>query len=78
MTRVGSLFSGYGGLDDAVCAVLGGEVVWHSEIDPGACRILEHHFPGVPNLGDVSKVDWTAGGGAIGSLAVDVLTGGFP
>lgn len=70
--RIGSLFSGYGGLDMGVQAVLGGDVVWHSEIDPGACRILAHHWPDVPNLGDISAVDWST------VAPIDVLTGGFP
>lgn len=70
--RIGSLFSGYGGLDLGVQSMLGGSVAWHADIDPGACRILEHRYPGVPNLGDVSAVDWSA------VEPVDVLTGGFP
>ena len=70
--RIGSLFSGYGGLDMAVRSVLGGGLAWYSEIDPGACRVLAHHHEGVPNLGDVTAVDWTA------VEPVDVLTGGFP
>jgi DNA (cytosine-5)-methyltransferase 1 len=70
--RIGSLFSGYGGLDRGVQAVLGGTVAWHSEIDPGACKILAHHYPDVPNHGDITAVDWSA------VEPVDVLTGGFP
>ena len=52
--RIGSLFTGYGGLDMAVAAFTGGQLEWVSEIDPAACRILEAHHPGVPNLGDVT------------------------
>jgi site-specific DNA-cytosine methylase len=70
--RIGSLFSGSGQLDEAVRSVLGGGVVWHSEIEPAAIKLLEHRYPGVPNLGDISAVDWAA------VPAVDVLTGGFP
>jgi DNA (cytosine-5)-methyltransferase 1 len=70
--RIGSLFSGYGGLEQGVQAVLGGDTAWVSEIDPGACRILAHRYPDVPNLGDVSAVDWTQ------VEPVDVITGGFP
>lgn len=66
--RVGSLFSGYGGLDMAV----GGDVVWYSEIDPAACTVLAAHHPDVPNLGDITQVDWE------GVPPVDVLTGGYP
>lgn len=70
--RIGSLFSGYGGLDLGVMDALGGEVVWHCETDPAARRVLEHRWPGVPNLGDVTTVDW------LRVPAVDVLVGGFP
>lgn len=50
---IGSLCTGYGGLDMAVLDVLGGRVAWHCETDPGASRILAAHHPGVPNLGDI-------------------------
>lgn len=70
--RIGSLFSGYGGLDLGVQAALGGEVVWHSEIDPNASKILATHWPDVPNLGDITQIDWAD------VPTVDVLTGGFP
>ena len=70
--KIGSLFSGYGGLDLGVRAELGGEIVWHCETDPAACRVLAHHWPNVPNLMDITSVDWSA------VPAVDVITGGFP
>lgn len=79
--RIGSLFSGYGGLDLGVQAVLGGEVAWHCQYDPEdkhqyAARILAHHWPTVPNLGDISAVDWQRVRDELGPI--DVLTGGFP
>jgi DNA (cytosine-5)-methyltransferase 1 len=70
--RVGSLFSGYGGLDLAVCSTLDAEVVWHCEWEDAPSKILEAHFPGAPNFRDVSKVDWES------VPPVDILTGGFP
>lgn len=71
--RIGSLFSGYGGLCElAVAPLLGGSVAWHSEIDPAAARILAHHWPDTPNLGDITAVDWKT------VEPVAVLTGGFP
>lgn len=72
MVKIGSLFSGYGGLDLAVSAITGGQVVWHCEWDDAPSRILETHFPDVPNYKDVSKVDFTQ------IEQVDILTGGFP
>jgi DNA (cytosine-5)-methyltransferase 1 len=70
--KIGSLFSGYGGLDLAVKAVTGAEVAWHCEWEDAPSKILEAHFPGVPNFKDVSKVDWAT------VPPVDILTGGFP
>ena len=43
MMRVGSLFSGYGGLDLALRDVFNDvETAWVSDIDQGACKILAH------------------------------------
>jgi DNA (cytosine-5)-methyltransferase 1 len=70
--RVGSLFSGYGGLDLAVLNVLDAEMAWHCEWEDAPSAILEKHFPDVPNYRDVSKVDFTQ------VEKVDILTGGFP
>lgn len=70
--KIGSLFSGYGGLDLAVSAVTGAEVAWHCEWDDAPSKILERAFPGVPNYRDVTKVDFAS------VEPVDILTGGFP
>ena len=70
--RIGSLFSGYGGLDLGVQAVFGGEVAWHVEFDAAPSKILAHHWPAVPNYGDITTVDWSQ------VEPVDILTGGFP
>ncbi|MCV7208348.1 DNA cytosine methyltransferase [Mycolicibacterium canariasense] len=70
--RIGSLFSGAGGLDLAVEHVFGGRTVWQCELDPAAAAVLAYRWPGVPNLGDITAVDWSA------VELVDVLCGGFP
>lgn len=67
-TTIGSLFSGIGGLDIAVAQHYGGEVVWHSEIDADAATILATRYPTVPNIGDITTVDWDT------VPAVDILT----
>ena len=73
MTRIGSLFSGYGGLDLAVMDVISGSsVAWHVEFDKAPAAILAHHWPDVPNHHDVTEVDWAA------VEPVDIITGGFP
>lgn len=70
--RIGSLFTGVGGLDRAVESVFGGTVVWHSEIDEAANLVLRHRNPDVPNHGDIATADWAR------AEPVDVLCGGFP
>jgi DNA (cytosine-5)-methyltransferase 1 len=52
----GSLFSGVAGLDRAVAEVTGAEPAWFVDNDPAACRVLAARFPGVPNLGDITRV----------------------
>src|SRR5690606_18403970 len=49
---------------------VGMDVVWQSELDPHASRVLAHHWPDVPNLGDIHDITEPP--------TVDVLTGGFP
>lgn len=70
--RIGALFAGYGGLTKGVQAAVGGTVAWVSDIDPGASKILAHRYPGVPNLGDITTIDWTT------VPPVDVIEGGSP
>ena len=56
--RVGSLFSGYGGLDLAVEHALDAETIWFSENNEHVARIFAHHWPNSPNLGDITTIDW--------------------
>jgi DNA (cytosine-5)-methyltransferase 1 len=69
--KVGSLFAGIGGFDIAAKEV-GWSTVWFSEIDQYASLVLAERFPGVLNLGDITKIKWG------GVEPVDVLVGGFP
>ncbi len=70
--RIGSLFSGYGGLDLAMEHATGGETIWFSEINAPVARVFSHHWPDAPNLGDITTAEW----GEVPQ--VDVLCGGFP
>jgi|TARA_R110000744_G_scaffold280134_1_gene392269 DNA (cytosine-5)-methyltransferase 1 len=70
--KIGSLFSGYGGLDLAVMNTTGAELAWHCEWEDAPSAILDKNFPGVPNYRDVTQVDFAQ------VEAVDILTGGFP
>lgn len=53
-------------------APLGWEAVAFSEIEPFPCAVLAHHYPTVPNYGDMTKFkDWP-------DHAIDLLCGGTP
>lgn len=69
---IGSLCTGYGGLDMAVEAVTGMSTAWHVEYDAAPSLILAHRWPGVPNHGDVWHTDWQA------VAPVECLTAGYP
>ena len=68
---VGSLFSGIGGLDLGLERA-GMRVIWQSEIDPYACKVLAKHWPEVVNHGDIKEITW----GDV--VRPDVLCGGYP
>ena len=52
---------------------LGWEPVCFSEIEPFPSAVLAERFPEVPNLGDITKVDWSTYAGT-----VDIVVGGSP
>ena len=71
--RIGSLCSGYGGLDEGVRLVFPeASIAWFCEYDRDPATILAHHWPDVPNHHDVTTTDWAA------VEPVDILTAGFP
>jgi DNA (cytosine-5)-methyltransferase 1 len=67
-----SLCTGYKGLDMAVEALTGDKTVYFAETDPAACLVLKHHWPDVPNIGDITTYDFTQLAGE-----VDTITAGF-
>lgn len=73
--RYVSLFSGIEAASVA-WGPLGWEPMCFCEVDPFPSAVLEQRFPGVPNLGDVSEVDW--GGFVEASGRPDVVVGGSP
>lgn len=54
-------------------APLGWVPVCFSEIDPFPSAVLKERFPSVPNLGDITRIDWSDLSGF-----VDVVVGGSP
>ncbi|MFB6393581.1 DNA cytosine methyltransferase [Polymorphospora lycopeni] len=70
--RIGSVCTGYGGLDLAVELVFGGHLAWYAETDRHAGTVLAHHWPQAPNLGDIRAVTWAD------VEPVDIITAGFP
>jgi DNA (cytosine-5)-methyltransferase 1 len=69
--KIGSLCTGYGGLDMAVEAYFNAEMVWCAENDKNASILIEQRF-NKPNLGDVKKIDWSS------VEPIDILTAGYP
>jgi DNA (cytosine-5)-methyltransferase 1 len=69
--RVLSMFSGCGGLDLGLERTGRFEPVAFCEIEPYACALLAKHWPHVPNLGDVTKVDFS-------KIEADAIVAGFP
>ena len=71
--KVGSLCTGYGGLEMAVQSVFGStNLRFVSDIDKDVNRLLTHHHPNVPNLGDLTKINWDD------VEQVDLLCAGYP
>jgi DNA (cytosine-5)-methyltransferase 1 len=72
MITVGSLFSGIGGIDYGLEKTKGFKTIWFCETDKYASNVLKKHWPEVPNLGDVTGIEWG------GITRPDMLVGGFP
>ena len=69
-----SLFSG---IEAASCAwqPLGWELAGVCEIEKFPCNVLKHHYPDVPNLGDITQV----GKAQLDALGhIDLIVGGSP
>ena len=71
LMRYGSVCSG---IEAATVAwhPIGWEAAWYSEIEPFPCAVLKHHYPAVPNYGDMTKYEeWP-------DEPINLLVGGTP
>lgn len=68
--RYGSVCSG---IEAATVAAhpLGWRAQWFAEIEPFPCAVLAHHYPAVPNLGDMTRIGDDA-------APIELLVGGTP
>ena len=70
--KIGSLFSGIGGLDLACEQVFDGQTLWQVEREPYCQKVLAARWPDAKRFDDVTQVS------ADVLEPVDVLCGGFP
>jgi DNA (cytosine-5)-methyltransferase 1 len=70
--RIGSLCTGYGGLDIAVSSHYGARVEWLAEFDAAASKVAAARHPGITNHGDITQIDWAS------LPPVDIITAGYP
>ncbi|MBV1939876.1 DNA cytosine methyltransferase [Streptomyces sp. BV286] len=70
-----ALCAGYGGLEAAIRARIGGQVAAYAENDPHAATVYAARHPDMPNLGDIRNVDWHI---VRDVFRPDVVGAGFP
>ena len=68
--KIGSLCTGYGGLDLAAEEVFNAHTIWTSDIDKHASKLIK--LKGQTNLGDLKLIDWSQ------IEPIDILTAGYP
>lgn len=69
--RIGSLCTGYGGLDLAVEAYFNAKTIWCAEFDKYASQVVKERFD-IPNHGNIKEIDWAS------LPVIDILTAGYP
>ena len=76
MLRIGSVFSGIGGIERGLEDAGVGRTVWQCEKDDYACEVLRKHWPNVPLYRDVCRL--ARGARAHREQRCDLLVGGPP
>jgi len=71
MLKIGSLCTGYGGLDMAVEAYFQAETIWTCEFDKHASKVIEKRI-NKPNYGNLKTTKWDE------VEPIDILTAGYP
>lgn len=69
--KIGSLCTGYGGLDLAVEEFFNARTIWAADTDKSASIVIEQRFD-VPNHGDIKNIDWSS------VEPIDIMTAGYP
>lgn len=69
--KIGSLCTGYGGLDLAVETYFDAETIWCADSDKYASIVIEKRF-NIPNHGDIKTINWKE------LEPIDILTAGYP
>jgi DNA (cytosine-5)-methyltransferase 1 len=69
--KIGSLCTGYGGLDLATEAHFGAKTIWCAETDKYASQVIEKRFD-VTNYGNIKNINWAS------MPEIDILTAGYP
>lgn len=70
--KLGEICAGYGGLDLGLGLLADVDTRWVADVDTSPSKVLARHWPDAPNLGDITRIDWTA------VEPVDVIAGGTP
>jgi DNA-cytosine methyltransferase len=73
--RFGSICSGIEAASVAFGSIEDWKAVWFSEIEKFPCAVLAHHYPDVPNLGDMTKITQSE---VFKNEKVDLICGGTP
>lgn len=72
MLKIGSLFSGIGGIELGLERTGGFQVSWQCEVDPYCLHVLIEHWPNAERFADIRLLS------AADVPPTDILVGGFP